>query len=682
MPSDRGGLMAKDELALQSIVKGAIEDALDFIETDIAEARNKAQRYYEGEVDIGEEDGRSTVVATKIRDTIRVILPNLMRIFLTAENPVEFVPRHPMAVAIAEQATKYCSAEFERLDGFRLLNDVILDALLKKKGFIKLWWEDEEEVEHHTYSNMTDIELDLLLQEDGVELVEQTSEMRGVEGGEVEIHRVKIKRTTTSGQLKMQVLPPEDFFIDAGATCLDDAYVYGHQTEMRISDLIEMGFKWEDVWQLGSVSGDDDTSDEKYERESYTTDEADTKLDPAMREVTVAEVFMRVDVDGDGVAEMYRFLVGGTSRKILEQEEWTGKCIACFESDPIPHLFFGNGIGDLLFDEQDSATSMLRGILDNIALVNTPRTEVDDEKVNMDDLLNNEIGGVVRSEGVGNINPLTVPFVAGDTLGAMQYFDQQVEAKTGVNSVTAGLNPDALQSTTATAVNAQVQAGANQLENIARHIAQGLSDLFRIMLDLIIENSDEQVLLNMGGGQFVPMNPATWDVPMDMKVNVGLGTGREIEKQAALNQALQIQTTMAQMGVQYLPPHMRNTVADLLAVSGVRNIDRYFPMPDPNAPPEQAPAQPQQPDPTQAIIASEQIKTQGRLQEKMMDLQFKLLEMANSDDLERDKLAQQLYIEFAQILGQYGAQVDVAAVKRAQDEPRAAPMMPGMPGMQ
>lgn len=56
---------------IESIAREAVTDSVDFVESEIAEDRIKAQRYFDGEVDIGEEEGRSKVVATKVRDTIR-----------------------------------------------------------------------------------------------------------------------------------------------------------------------------------------------------------------------------------------------------------------------------------------------------------------------------------------------------------------------------------------------------------------------------------------------------------------------------------------------------------------------------------------------------------------------------------------------------------------------------------
>jgi hypothetical protein len=65
------------------------------------------------------------------------------------------------------------------------------------------------------------------------------------------------------------------------------------------------------------------------------------------------------------------------------------------------------------------------------------------------------------------------------------------------------------------------------------------------------------------------------------------------------------------------------------------------------------------------------------MQKAAMDHQRKLLEMANNDDFKRDEMAQQLLVDAARILGQYGTSVDVARVRAEQAAPRAF----GMPGM-
>jgi len=169
---------------------------------------------------------------------------------------------------------------------------------------------------------------------------------------------------------------------------------------------------------------------------------------------------------------------------------------------------------------------------------------------------------------------------------------------------------------------------------------------------------------------------------MDVQINVGLGTGKEDMKMAALNQALQMQMQIWQ---NYGPTNglvtmtqIRNTMADMLALSGVRNSDRYFMPMDPQTEQmlmqqaqmmQQQAAQSQQ-DPNQAFLMAEQMKAQTKAQSDMMKLQLDAQKAAADDDLKRDQMDQDLIVKAAEVLGKYGTAVDVAEIKRAQNAPR------------
>ncbi len=93
-----------------------------------------------------------------------------MRVFLSSENPVEYIPTSKEDVAGAEQATKYAHWKFQQLDGYRLLNDAIHDALVKKTGVIKIWWEDNKEAEIHSYTNVTEEEMLAIVNDENVKV--------------------------------------------------------------------------------------------------------------------------------------------------------------------------------------------------------------------------------------------------------------------------------------------------------------------------------------------------------------------------------------------------------------------------------------------------------------------------------------------------------------------------------
>lgn len=688
----------KSETEIEEIVTQAVDDAVAFIESEISPDRDKAQRYYNGEVDITHEDGRSKVIATKCRDVVRQVKPSLMRVFLGSDKPGEFVPRRPEDVQGAEQATSMAAYKLEQNCGYKLLNGAFHDALVKKMGILKVFYDESEETEFDEYTGLTDEEFQMVVSDPDVEVVEhsETVEMTtGPDGVPVQVitHDAKVSRTTTTGDIKILPVPPEDFFVDNQASNLEDFYVVGHRTEMRVGDLVAMGFDFDDVVDLGEDRGDADASE--FDRRGYVDDNTDENaLDPSMRPITVYEAYMRMDIEGTGVPALYSFILAGSKKELLRWEPADMVPFALFEVDPEPHAFFGASLVDLLVSDQDVMTALWRGMLDNIMLTNNPGFAFDPKSVNTDDMLNNEIGKLVKTQGTpgDKILPLTVPFAAGQTLPAMEYYDQLLQDKTGVSRASMGLDPDALQNTTATAVNAAVGAGQTQIEAMARNLAEGgLTQLYKLLFQLIRQHSTAEEII-MVDGRFVPMNPASWSSDMSVSVNVGLGRGGVQERLMTLQQTLQQQFTIWQS---YGPGNglvsltqIRNTLADIQRLGGVYNAERYYMPMDPQREQqlmqqaaEAAQAQQQGSDPNQAFLQAEAMKAQMKAQTDMAKIQVdgkakaaeeqrKRFELGMQDDLARDKMIQDLAIEVAKIMGQYGTSVDVASVQAAQNAPR------------
>ena len=680
-------IQPKTEQEISAIVQDAMQNAVDFVESEISDARLKAQRYYDGEVDIGYEDGRSKVVKTSVRDVVRSVKPSIMRVFMSTSKAVEFVPHGPEDVAMAEQATDFINHEFNRLNGYRVLSDAIHDALVKKQGIIKAYHKEYPTAKIYTLSDLSEDKLNLLTSDPDVEVLEQSMEMRmemDEFGMDVEapIFAVKLSRKEMKGDLCIESVPPEEFFVNRDARTIEDAYIVAHRTDMRAGDVIAMGYDPDTVFNLdGITSGSEITEAEVQARQGYDEDFADDdEQDPAMKNVTITEAYMRMDVDGTGIPVLHKFLLGGTAYELLDFEPCDEVPMVKLEVDPEPHSFYGRSLCELIDNDQDASTAILRGILDNVALTNSPRLGFLEGSVNVEDLMNAEIGGLVRMRQQGSIQDLSVPFTAGQTLSALNYMDKLVEQKTGVTQNLA-LNPDALQSTTKAAVTASVEAAAGQVEVMVRNLADGLKDLFKIILRIMHKNFNEEKMMRMNG-QFVPVDPRVWDISMDVSVNVGLGTGREDEKVAVLQQALTMQTQVYQ---QYGPmnglvslTNIRNTITDMMAAAGVRNSDRYF------APinqeieqqmlalqqQQQAAMAQQQQDPNAAYLQAEQIKAQAKMQSDMAKLQLDATKAAAEDDLKRDQMAQDLLVDAAKVAGQYGTAVDVARVKAEQDKLR------------
>lgn len=653
--------MTDDEV--QRTLTRAIEDARAFVDAEVAEDRILAQKYFDGSVALEAEDGRSKVVATKCRDTVRAIKPVLMRVFLQTDKPVEFVPRHPGAVAAAQQATSYASYIFARNDGFRVLSDAFHDALIKKVGIVKVTYDETPEVEVDEYTNLPPEVVQFIMQDAEAEVLEQEEQPDGSVN-------LKLSRTTTKGTIRFDSVPPEDFFVDRAARNTRDCLVCGHSNpDARVGDVVAMGFDFEEVLDLAGTEDNAMADEEEFARTGWDNADEDSPLDPSMRKVLLTEAYMRMDIEGTGVPRSYKFICAGPDYSILEKSPCDMNPFAVFEVDPEPHTFFGRSLVDLIIEDQDAATSMLRGLLDSIQMANNPRIWAQEGQVNMQDLLNNEIGGVVRVKMPGAVGEFTVGANTAAVLPAMQFYDESIRAKTGVMGAAMGLNPNALAKMSATGADAIQAAAQAQSELIARNLAEGgMRQLFEKIAQLARQHPDPEGMIRVDG-QFVPVDPRSWTAAMDVVANVGLGTGKHEERMMMLQMTLQDQMMLAQTGSPLVTQTgMRATRADLLALAGIHNADRYYAAMTPEieqqiaAQAAQAAQQPPQPTPdTMALLQAEQMKAQQRAQADAGKLQLAMIEAQAEDDLKRDELDMRYAIEMAKL----GAKQD-EAVMRAQ----------------
>jgi hypothetical protein len=663
--------MAKmDKDTINNIVRTAVKEAVDHVDSDIVPARLKAQKYFNGETDLGYETGRSGVVSTKVRDKVRSARPPLMRVFMSTGRYVEYTPNSEQSIGFAEEATEYIHQKMEQKGGFRILANAFDDAMIKKNGFVKVYYEEYPEQKIKKFQGLTSDQRTAIMASDEIEIVEEEETENGWD--------IKISVTRDGGDICVENMPPEEFFIDENARSIEDFYCCGHRTDMRVGDLVGMGYDADLIYNMtGTVEMEDTDGGEDDERRGYSADGEEITTDESMRRLMVTEAYMRMDIDGTGVPVLHRFMLGGTGYDLIDYEPVDEVPFAVFQIEPVPHSFWGTSIPDLIMGDQDASTSMLRGMLDNIALVNDPRTEVLEGMVDLDDLMNNEIGAIVRVQQQGAVTPLVTPFVAGQTLPAMQYYDLTIDEKTGITQAASGMDPDALQSVAASAANATVQAAAGQVEVMARNLAEGgVSRMFRLMLKLAVEHADKAHPMKMNG-TFVDVDPNKWDDSMGVSVNVGLGTGREEEKMMMLNQLLAHQRSVYEgygpnNGIVSLE-QITNTMTDMIAMVGMRNPSRYFRQVTPEVEQQLAQqramqAQQQQPgDPTQGLIAAEQVKGQATVQGKMIDAQVKSQQMMMEDDRKRDEMAQDFALELAKITGQ---PVNTAAVAAEQNKDR------------
>ena len=671
------------EEQLQGVISAEITDAISFIDDDIGGSRALATEYYYGDLFGDEEDGRSQVVSMDVRDTVQGILPSLMRIFFGPERVVEFAPQGPEDVQNAEQATDYVDFIFKRDNpGFKILHSAFKDALVRKCGIVKYWWDESVEVRAESFSMLDEQSMMMLTSDPDIEIsavreypvpgTEPQNEAQGIMTPPPMMYDVEIKRRIKTGKVKIEALPPEEFLIDRRAKSIEDATFVGHRTMKTVSDLVSMGYDYDEMVEASGNGNDFDNNQEYTARNPFAVVNTSNNGDPSSKSVMYIEGYLKVDFDGDGIAEMRRICTIGTGNKVIRNEIVSERQFADFCPDPEPHTFFGMCPADVVMDIQRIKSNVQRGILDSLAQSIHPRTAIVEGQANMEDVLNTEVGAVIRMRAPGMVQPFTTPFVGQAAFPMLDYLDDIKQTRTGISKAAAGLDADALQSTTKAAVSATVNAAHQHIEMIARIFAEtGLRKLFTGILKLVVENQDRARMVRLRN-TFVPIDPRSWDAKMDVIVNVGVGDGTiedriNILNQVAARQEMLIEKTGPNNPVVSLPQYT-NTLTKLLQLAGIKDSTNYFnqlpvdfQLPEPPAP---------KPTPEEILAQVQAQSIQADIQKKAAELQLDRERMIMADDRERDRIEQDGILRRYELELKYGVQIQSAEIDAAMNRDR------------
>jgi len=681
------GQMQEDEVMseeqLQGVISAEINDAISFIDDDIGGNRALATEYYYGDPFGDEEEGRSQVVSMDVRDTVQGILPSLMRIFFGPERVVEFTPQGPEDIANADQATDYVDFIFKRDNpGFKILHSAFKDALVRKCGIVKYWWDESTEVRAESFSMLDEQSMMMLTQDPDVEIsavreypvpgTEPTNEAQAIMSPPPMMYDVEIKRRIKTGKVKIEALPPEEFLIDRRAKSIDEATFVGHRTMKTVSDLVAMGYDYDEMVEVAGNGNDFDNNQEYQARNPFAVISTANNGDPSSKSVLYIEGYLKVDFDGDGIAEMRRICTVGSGNKVIRNEIVDERQFADFCPDPEPHTFFGMCPADVVMDIQRIKSNVQRGILDSLAQSIHPRTAIVEGQANLEDVLNTEVGAVIRMRAPGMVQPFTTPFVGQAAFPMLDYLDDIKQTRTGISKAAAGLDADALQSTTKAAVSATVNAAHQHIEMIARIFAEtGLRKLFTGVLKLVVENQDRARMVRLRN-KFVPIDPRSWDSKMDVVVNVGVGDGTiedriNILNQVAMRQEMLIKETGPNNPVVSIPQYT-NTLTKMLQLAGIKDSQNYFnqlpadfQLPEPPAP---------KPTPEEMLAQVQAQAIQADIQKKAAELQLDREKALLADDRERDRIEQDGILRRYELELKYGVQIQSAEINAAMNKDR------------
>jgi hypothetical protein len=695
-----------DPDSYEPFIQALIADSRDYEGSTLAAARNEAQLYYYGYLPSLNPDGtpysdtqiiqdpnatyeqilghdkdtanKSKYVSTDVRDAIMLMLPSLIRLFAASENVVSLIPRTQADVDNAQQQTNYINYVFwQDNPGFLILYGAFKDAMTVKTGYVKWWTDDKKEKRRKTFINLNPQQLSMIAQGDPTAKLiehEDPDPQTGL------FPRVVLEFEVDKPLIKVAGVPPEEMRLDRFARSFSTSRIVGHERVVPVDELVAMGYDREECLDYLQGPAINEFTMEAQLRNPGRY--AGTRVGDG---VNYGEWYIKADQDGDGFAELRYICTMGDDHKIVHDEPANRVKFAVFGVDPISHTIVGDSIADYTKDIQKIKTNMTRAVLDSAAESVNPKTVVNELNTDLDDVLNDDVGAVIRTRGdVNNAVAFNnVPFLGQQMLPLFELMNDVLQRRTGLSDAAKGLDAKALQSSSQIGVEAVINGAQERTELVARVLAEtGFKDLFTGLYNEVCEAPNQRRTLRING-KWSDVDTGTFDASMGVEVNSTLGKGSDTVRMMTLSQIKQDQQMiMQQFGVsnpvcgitEYL-----NTISDMLDIANIKNVGRYFKTPTPQAMQAIASA-PKEPD-AMTLAAQAQFQKvkadtatavgqqQLAQQKAQADDDFRNRQLGEKTANDRAKIqleAQKLHVSHVENLGRmaadmFGSQMDASA---------------------
>lgn len=497
-----------DEELVNIIENGIMNSAGDWLNSsDLTRERLKATYEYAG---VPQEhlspQGVSTIVDTGTTEVIEAYTAVLSDLFLNNNKIARFVPydETPGAFKSAKDASNivnYCI--FKKNKGWEILQTWMKASLLWKNAVIR--WDYIEDFDYvmEEYEEIDEAKLDEILSDENLEIVGELTLNPLSET--ISYVDVRLRKKIDKSRIKLEVIPPEAFRISENAKDIEDAEFVGLQTEVSRSELRKYYPDWatnltEQEWNelgdgaqwLGSGKYSEDVAARKEitGQNYYQGTNRNEYLTEANRQVTLTESWMRVDRDGDGIAELKHFIT--VDSHILYEEDIEFIPLASIVPIDIPHEFFGLSMADFARSSTLASTAILRGFVENTYLTNYSPKLADPNVVDFSALQNMKPKQIIPTNGnpaaaVAALPPEAISSGTGAVLEHLQLIKEQA---TGMSKAAQGLNDTLYVSGNSEQKLSAVQSAAQKrIQHIARRFAEtGFKRLISGIYETMVKN--------------------------------------------------------------------------------------------------------------------------------------------------------------------------------------------------
>jgi len=642
--------------------------AVGFSESKLSKERETVMKYYNGERPYKMSAGDTNYVSYDVWDAVESMKAQLLEVFSGNNQPVSFSPVNGEDAQAAQVRTDYCThVLFRQNPGFQIMQDVIDDGLLGRVGVCKVWWETKKTTNYYDLTETTYQEVSAFLAKNpGTEI----TQIDGSDAGST-FKRVRVKVPKDRSQVRIKVLPPEQFGIAPMSEDLKSAEFCFHREPKTVSDLIKMGFDPKIITQLQDTDRLWLSQEpEQIERYQQTDDMIGVRgMDESQksaRQIMLYECYMEMNIDGDDetpVSQLHKIFMAGD--QILDKEPVDRKPFVGFTPLPRPHAFWGTNYSKMLIPTQNARTYLTRSIINHALITNNPRLQVVRGTVdNPRELMENRIGGIVNVKRPDGIAPIPQAGLNPFVFQTISLLDEDKEEITGISRLSQGLNKDAVSKQNSQGmVNDLISVSQIRQKIIARNFAENfLRGIYEMIYQLVLENEDRQKIIQVAGA-WTPIDLTAWPEDTEMEVSFALGYGdqdRELMKWQKLDTYL---SGDPMLKVAYPPEKRFNVVKKAMNAMGIKDVTDYILSPDQVQPPPPDPMQ--QADlavkhadaqvklaNAQAAAANSQLalqEAQNKQQDQLAKMQLETRRSMADIQLKQDQLAHKVAVDAAEL---------------------------------
>jgi len=550
-----------------------LKGGISHYDTVLSKERQEVLDFYHGKKPAPLHSGNSKYVSMDVWDAVESAKATILEVFAAGNEIAEFTPQGADDVEMARIASIYTDYSiFRQNDGYNVFSQVLHDGLMSRVGIAKVYWDKEYCDEEETYEDVPLDVLDAMLSEsDDLTLKDSKEDLEtGMSSGTV------VRRVDKS-QVRIDPIPPEEFLISSTAKNLRETHFCAHRVKKTVAELVQMGLTVEQAKTI-PVDGISDLNDaDKMARFQDLNAELapDKEFQEQMREVTVHECYIRIDIEGNGYPKLWKITKAG--EHIIDKEEIDRLPFVPFVPLPIPHAFYGSNFAHKVIPIQNARTVLMRGILDHTVQTNNPRMMVvKGALVNPRELIDNRMGGLVNVTRPDGLMPMPQASLNPFVFQTIQLLDEDKEDTTGVSKLSQGLNKDAVSKQNSQGMIEQLVGLSQQRQKIiARNFAnQFVIPLFLEVYKLVIQNEDKKKIIEVAGN-FVEVEPRKWEERTDVSVKLKLGYGEKEQDAGRLIALHQFLSEDPGASPMYDMPQKHNLITDYLALIGHKD-NRYL----------------------------------------------------------------------------------------------------------